>query len=143
MRWMLMAIVATVLSTPAGGGDTGSIVVTIDGLRNAKGSARVALFNREPGFPDEEPAAYRTFVAEIVGAQVLVRFEQLPSGTYAVAMYHDENGDAKFNKGLFGIPKEGYGVSNNIVHAVRAPKFSEAVIPVSDGVKEIAIRVHY
>ena len=55
--------------------------------------------------------------AASIHRQVQVRFDELPAGTDAVSMYHDENDDKKFNKGLFGRPKEGYAVSNNIVHA--------------------------
>ena len=32
-----------------------------------------------------------------------VRFDKVPDGDYAVSMYHDENDDARLNKGLFGI----------------------------------------
>jgi uncharacterized protein (DUF2141 family) len=126
------------------GEDTASsVVVTIDGFRNPKGHARVAVFNRENGFPDDESRAYRTAIADIRNGRVQVRFDELPAGTYAVSMYHDENDDKKFNKGLFGIPKDGYAVSNNVAHATHAPKFNEALFALTNEVKAISIRVHY
>jgi len=115
---MRATTIATIVLAVSGGAaatrasdNAGALVVTIDGFRNATGHARVAVFNREAGFPDDESAAYRTLVAEIKDRRVQVRFDGIPFGNYAVSMYHDENGDARFNKGLFGIPKEGYGVS--------------------------------
>ena len=33
------------------------------------------------------------------------------TGVYAIALYHDENGDHNFNRSL--LPEEGYGFSNN------------------------------
>ena len=79
----------------------------------------------------------------IKGGRIQARFEGLAAGEYAVAMYHDENNDTQFNKGIFGIPKEGYGVSNNVVHKLRAPNFEEARFQLTTGTKEVRIRVHY
>jgi uncharacterized protein (DUF2141 family) len=122
---------------------SGVLVVNVDGFRNADGRARVAVFSRQEGFPDSESGAFRAAVVEIKGGRVQVRFDHLPYGEYAVAMYHDENGDARFNKGAFGIPKEGYGVSNNVVHRLRAPDFTEARFVLASGVQETTIHVHY
>jgi uncharacterized protein (DUF2141 family) len=141
--WVVLVMIALLLGTAVGGDGVGSVVVTIEGFRNPEGRARVALFSQESGFPDDESGAYRKIVSDIRNGAVQVRFDELPAGSYALSTYHDENGDAKFNKGLFGIPKEGYGVSNNIVHATRAPKFGEAVFPLSNEVKDIRIQVHY
>src|SRR5262245_14546357 len=123
--------------------DSGTIVVTITGFRNASGHARVALFNRETGFPDAESAAFRRIVARIDRDLVAVRFNDVPFGEYAVSMYHDANDDAKLNKGRFGVPKEGYGVSNNVVHAMRAPTFEEARFRFDDSSYAVTINVHY
>src|SRR5262245_14060955 len=128
-RLMLAIIVLTEFGTrvPASTVDRlGTIVVSIEGFRNAAGHARVALFNHEAGFPDSESAAYRKAVVDIDGGRAELPFADVPPGEYAVAMYHDENDDGKLNKGLFGIPKEGYGVSNNLIHVTRAPRFTEA-----------------
>ena len=132
-RWLVVpALIVTALGVHLGSApgsedeSSGTLVVTIEGFRNATGHARVALFNRDAGFPDEESAAYRTAVTVIQNGHTEVRFDNLPLSDYAVSMYHDENDDDTLNKGRFGIPKEGYGVSNNVVHALRAPKFDEA-----------------
>ncbi len=47
----------------------------------------------------------------------------LPPGYYAIAQYHDENGDHKFNRTLF-MPKEGYGFSNDAPTTFSLPSFS-------------------
>ena len=122
---------------------SGTVVVTIQGLRSAAGRVRVALFNRAAGFPEDGSAAYRAVVAGISDGQAEVRFDDLPLADYAVAIYHDENDDAKLNKRLFGIPKEGYRVSNNIVHAMRAPRFEEARFRLDGTSRAITISVHY
>ena len=42
-----------------------------------------------------------------------VIFTKLPSATYAVTYYHDENNNGKLDAGMFGKPEEGYGYSND------------------------------
>jgi uncharacterized protein (DUF2141 family) len=122
---------------------SGAIVVTIEGFRTASGYARVALFNREAGFPEEESAALRAVVLPIKDGRVQVRFDDVPFADYAVSMYHDENGDKKLNRNLFGVPKEGYGVSNNVRHAMRAPRFDEARFKIDSASHAVTIKVGY
>ena len=148
---LLLAVVITASSAHAGspaievaqGATSGILVVTIEGFRNVAGHARVAVFNRNSGFPDDESVAYRKVVASIHDGRADVRFDDLPFADYAVSMYHDENDDGKLNKGLFGVPKEGYGVSNNVVHARRAPKFEEARFRLDATTHIVTINVHY
>lgn len=47
----------------------------------------------------------------------------LPPGYYAIAQYHDENSDHKFNRTLF-TPKEGYGFSNDAPTTIGLPSFA-------------------
>ncbi len=121
----------------------GSVVVNIDGFRTDSGIARVAVFDEATGFPDKDDHALRRAASKIDGGRVEVRFDSLPYGVYAVAVYHDENADGKLNKGLFGRPKEGYGVSNNVVHARHAPTFDEAQFPLDSDLTTLEIHVHY
>jgi uncharacterized protein (DUF2141 family) len=44
----------------------------------------------------------------------------------AVGVLHDEDGDKRMATGLFGIPKEGFGVSNNPRILFGPPRFEDA-----------------
>jgi uncharacterized protein (DUF2141 family) len=121
----------------------GSVVVKVTGFRNGKGRARVGIFDRGDGFPEKEAAAVRATAVAIKDGGIEVRFDGLPYGEYAVSMYHDQNGDGQLNKNVFGVPKEGYGVSNNVVHSLRAADFSEARFRLDAPSKLVPIRVHY
>ena len=148
-RRLLLALLMTASSAHVdstaieAGATSGTLVVTIQGFRSVAGHARVAVFNRDAGFPDVESAAHRKVVTDISDGGVEVRFDDLPLADYAVSMYHDENDDAKLNKGLFGVPKEGYGVSNNVTHAMRAPRFEEARFRFDTVLHTVTIKVHY
>lgn len=121
----------------------GSLVVKIDGFRNDSGIARVAVFDQATGFPGNDEHALRRAASKIGGGRVEVRFDSLPYGVYAVAMYHDENADGRLNKGLFGRPKEGYGVSNNVIHARHPAQFEEAQFRLDGDLMALEIHVHY
>ena len=62
----------------------------------------------------------------ITGPTALCTFEGVAPGAYAIAVMHDENGDGKLDKNFFGVPTEGYGVSNNRTHALRNPSWDES-----------------
>ncbi len=51
-------------------------------------------------------------------------------GLYALAVYHDEDGNRKFNKNFLGIPIEPFGVSNNPTIGLSPPSFEEAAFNV-------------
>jgi len=51
-------------------------------------------------------------------------------GAYALTVYHDQDGNRKFNKNFLGIPVEPYGVSNNPKILVGPPSFEEATFNV-------------
>jgi uncharacterized protein (DUF2141 family) len=68
----------------------------------------------------------------------------LPAGLYAIASYHDENGNGKLDTSALGIPEEGYGFSNDARGLFSPPKFSEAIVEF-DGKsdKPIAFSIQY
>lgn len=52
---------------------------------------------------------------------------KLAPGKYAVTVYVDENGNGRLDKNMFGAPKEPFGVSNNVVPKLSAPKLEECL----------------
>ncbi len=52
---------------------------------------------------------------------------KLAPGKYAVSVYVDENGNGRLDKNMFGAPKEPFGVSNNVVPKLSAPKLEECL----------------
>ena len=50
----------------------------------------------------------------------------LPNGEYAISLFVDFNGNKKIDKNFFGIPKEQYGFSNNVMGRMSAPTFDQA-----------------
>lgn len=51
-------------------------------------------------------------------------------GDYAIAVYHDKNGNKEFDKNFLGIPSERFGMSNNPKFGLKSPEYEEAVFSV-------------
>ena len=66
----------------------------------------------------------------------------LPPGHYAVATYHDENGDRDFNRTLW-MPKEGFGFSNDAPTSTGLPSFASARFQLPPGGKAIRMTTRY
>jgi uncharacterized protein (DUF2141 family) len=123
--------------------NTGSILLNISNIRSNNGSVKVSLFSTADGFPNNPNKAVAIQSVLIQKNQVTVRFENLAFGTYAIACLHDENGNGKMDTNLVGIPKEGYGASNNAVNKLSAPKFEAAKFPFNSAVLSVNFKMHY
>jgi uncharacterized protein (DUF2141 family) len=124
---------------------TATLAIKVVGARNAKGKIGVALFQDASGFPDRPSNAVRQQAVEIdsntLTAQVV--FSDVPQGIYAVSVFHDENLNGKLDKNFVGIPKEGYGASNNPEKKRRAPTFDEAKFSLNTTEQTIEIKLIY
>ena len=65
----------------------------------------------------------------------------VPTGTYAVAVSHDLNGNRQTDTNLIGLPIEAWGVSNSFRPLMRAPHFDEAAFQVTSEPVFIAVQV--
>ncbi len=103
-----------------------NLKVTISSLHNNNGVVLVSLFRNENGFPDNAAKAYGKEIAFIAEKKAIIFFKNVPPGTYAVAILHDENNNRKMDKTYFGLPKEGYGFSNNASAPFGPPSYKKA-----------------
>jgi uncharacterized protein (DUF2141 family) len=125
--------------------ETSTLTVNISGFRNAKGKADALLFVRPNGFPDDDSKAVDKDEVSIdprtMSAQVV--FKEVAQGFAAVIVLHDENMNRKIDKNFLGIPKEGYGTSNNPRKASHNPRWDEAKFQVTRPQEEIQIKLIY
>jgi len=101
--------------------------VVVEGVETSTGIIQVALFKDRKSFLKDE-AVYRTesFKAEKGTTRVLI--EDLPSGIYALAIFHDLNENQELDKNWVGIPKEPMGFSNARVKTFGPPSFEECQV---------------
>lgn len=118
---------------------TVKLTVAVNGVRSPRGEVAVTVY------PDEK----RRFLAkggklarERVRATASVRAcFWVPPGGYAVAVYHDSDGDRDFDRTLVGLPAEGFGFSNDPETKVGLPPLSAVRFRIAgDTVKSIQMR---
>jgi uncharacterized protein (DUF2141 family) len=119
-------------------------VLEIKALRSGEGSVAVSVFSAEntKGFPGQAESAAKTFYVSLDGkSSVEIPLQGLEPGRYAIAVMHDADGDRKL-KSVLGIPREGFGFSNNPRIYFGPPSFDKATVSI-DGASRISIEMKY
>jgi uncharacterized protein (DUF2141 family) len=113
------------------------LTVHVTGIRNANGNIRLALFRDSTFFQAKEveiDAKAMTAVAV---------FDKIPPGVYTVQLFHDENRNGKMDTNFFGMPLEGYGMSNNPKKRMGKPGFDETNFQLNQPESTIEITMVY
>ena len=64
-------------------------------------------------------------------------------GTYALAVYHDADGNRSFKRSGLGLPAEGYGFSNNAPALLGLPSFRAVRLAVPRTDMETRVKLRY
>ncbi|WP_337966927.1 DUF2141 domain-containing protein [uncultured Flavobacterium sp.] len=99
------------------------LTVTVSGLKNDTGIVKVGLYNSDGTFLK---TTYKSLTSEIKNNQVVVTFDNLSTGEYAISTYHDENNNGKLDRNAMGIPSEAYAASNNAKGFMGPPSYKDA-----------------
>jgi uncharacterized protein (DUF2141 family) len=138
-RAVLAVFAGSFLSAAAGAAE---LEVEVTGVRSTKGMVRLALYNDPGKFPKRSGSIAGGDVAAAKGSVVYV-FRNLPPGRYAVAIYHDANANRRFDTNALGLPREGFGFSNDARPVLSAPGFDAAVVILKAPRTRIKISVAY
>ncbi len=101
------------------------VIAEISNLKNDKGVCRACLFNNAATFKGESGQPFACAAVSVKNRIAQAIFQQVPSGNYALFVFHDENSNNKIDKNFLGIPKEGYGASKNKLPFAGAPTFND------------------
>ncbi|NIA71497.1 DUF2141 domain-containing protein [Pelagibius litoralis] len=121
-----------------------SIEVKVENVRNSKGLITAVLYGDNPeAFLKRGQRLDRIRVAAKEG-ETLLCLQAPVEGRYSIALYHDENGNKKFDRNFLGIPSEGYGFSNNPGFRFGKPEQKETLFTiVEDGPTSLRISILY
>lgn len=79
--------------------------------------------------------------AVVTPPTTVIEFESIPARPTAISGFIDVNADEELERGLFGIPTEPWGFSNNLTPFFGAPRFEDAVIEVEAPLTVTEIRI--
>jgi uncharacterized protein (DUF2141 family) len=125
VKVILAACIAAAI-LPAGAAD---LTVAVDGVASADGMLMVALYDNGGPFPGKP---LRALALPAAAGTMQVRVKDLTPGDYALAIYHDANGNGKMDRNAVGMPTEDYAFSNNALGKRGPPSFEEARFAVPD-----------
>ncbi len=111
---------------------TGTLRVKVVKISSDNGQCRFCLFQAPAGFPDDESKAVACANEPIRGGASEHVFRNLPFGRYAVATFHDDNGNGKLDLNFMKIPKEKTGFTNGArIGMTGPPSFEKAAFQVN------------
>jgi uncharacterized protein (DUF2141 family) len=140
VRAVTAALLATAVSSNAASAETASLTVKISGLHNYNGRLVLYLWpdnDEKTRFPDPShvpkrdergngtPCDFSSYsvcrraVESLQDLEADCVFKDLPRGTYAVFVFHDENRDWVLNTGIFKRPLEARGASRVLPEDLR------------------------
>ena len=117
--------------------ETHTLTVQFTNLRNTKGLVQAALLNGSRGFPDDPKDRLVVGKSTISGKTATIVFSNIPSGKYVIVVMHDENSNTKLDKNFLGIPKEGFGFSNNPRIIMGAPSYESCEFELNKSTTEL------
>jgi len=101
-----------------------TLTVDIEQLRNNNGKLLLELNN-------DKEEVIKGFSETITDGKCILVIKELKPGKYAFKYFHDENNDEKINTNFMGIPKEGYGFSNNAKGTFGPPSFDKMLFEIT------------
>lgn len=117
---------------------TPSLTVTVEDARPNIGQVIISLFTSENYM--QTPTAQQTSTVDDEGRCTVV-FQRLAPGEYAVSVIYDEDMDGELDTGLFRIPTEKIGFSNNATSRFGPASYEDAKILLPSSGSSITINL--
>jgi uncharacterized protein (DUF2141 family) len=113
-----------------------TLTIEINGLRNNNGQI---LFE----FCNEKEIKIKGIAQTIIGKKCFIVIENLKPGKYAFKYFHDENKNENLDLNWIGIPKEGFGFSNNAKGTFGPPAFEKTIFAIMENTILICTPKYY
>ncbi len=114
-----------------------TLTIEVASFENTKGVLRVCVTDQKDDFL--KSCAFSKIVT-VEDDTVSLKIENIEKGNYAVSVYHDENNSGILETGgVFGIPLEPYGFSNN-PNMTFGPSYKKSVFKMTSD-KNISIKL--
>jgi uncharacterized protein (DUF2141 family) len=121
-----------------------SLTVTVTGVDpKRQGTLICALFTAEKGFPLEPVHASKVVAVRVTASTHDCVFELDGPAVVAISVGHDENGNRRVDRNLFGVPLEGWATTNDVKPLLRPPTFAESQVAVSPTKNSLTVTTHY
>ena len=117
-----------------------TLTVNITDVTKAVGKMAVKLVASSDAYDGKAKATAAQMLDVKSIEPISMTFTDLKPGTYSVMVMQDENSNGQLDSNILGIPKEGYGFSNN-PRVMRRPSFDETKFEVKGADLAITIEL--
>ncbi len=116
------------------------LTLIIRNLRSSTAPVIVSIYGTENDFP-APTGQFKEYKFNAKGNVLTAKISDVPFGTYAIALYQDENSNGKIDKNFIGYPTEGFAFSNNFKPTVKAPSFKNCAFNYSKASSTLRIKM--
>lgn len=106
-----------------------TLKMEIKGVTSTQGKVSAALYTDQKSFLKFDKVFKAVSAKAVKGITTLI-VEDIPDGNYAVAVFHDKNGNGKLDTNFLGIPTEPVAFSKAKMKTFGPPKFEECAFPI-------------
>lgn len=130
-------------ATCQAGGSQPRLHVLASGARRPAGNVTFTLYGDQRAKFLAHHGSLSVIRVPLTAGEAEACFAVSAPGTYAVAIYHDENDNHHLDRTFLGLPAEGYGFSNNVRPLLVLPAFDSVTFQVGPAETRIGIRLIY
>lgn len=116
--------------------NSATVKLRVSNIQSQVGKLYVSVYDSKDTFLGDTKVIEQVVGLEGMEEGTLAIELKLPYGSYAISVHHDNNANGKMDSNFIGIPKEPVGLSNGHVPRFGPPKFSKAVIEISQPLQE-------
>ena len=118
-----------------------TLQLSITGANSDAGSIRVLIFSEPSGFPDQVSNSVRNMSIAPKSGKASFKLTDIPVGTYAIGVIHDEDNNGKLSTNAVGYPIEKFGFSNNPKVYFGPPSFEKAAFVLGKSPVSVEIKL--
>ncbi len=116
--------------------------IELSNIRNTDGYIYIFIYAYENQYPYKPYKHYKIKKDKVKDGNLTANISNLEiENEFALTLIDDENNNQDLDRWL-GIPKEGYGFSNNIKPFLSLPDYSDLVLDLSSS-KSIKVKLQY
>jgi uncharacterized protein (DUF2141 family) len=139
MRWIVLLATGLLSTTSLA---DGKLTIEFEGLASDSGRIATRLLDSPEQFLSRVHKPRHSTLVYITSGKATWVIENLVFGKYVVSSFHDANTNGDIDTGLFGIPTEDYGFSNNARGIFGPPDYEDAEFEFNQSEQTLIIQIH-
>ncbi|MEM1325395.1 MAG: DUF2141 domain-containing protein [Bacteroidota bacterium] len=140
-RISIILLCAVLMAFISPGEQKTALIIRVDNINSTEGQLWLGIYTSQQDFL-QQTASVRILGQKIDHTgSLLLEADDLPFGTYAIAVFHDKNNNGQLDQSLVGIPQEPYAFSRKPKSKWRAPSYDEVKFTFDRPNQELSMRL--